>query len=49
MTKKIDLARFILNEEFIFGAPRCIRCGRSLKKGEQIICTSCKNKRRFPI
>lgn len=36
--------RFILNEEFIFGAPRCMRCGRPLKKGEFFICDNCKSK-----
>lgn len=36
--------RFILNEKFIFGAPRCIRCGKVLRKGEYLICTECKIK-----
>ena len=35
--------RFILNEKFIFGAPRCIRCGRNLAKGEIFICNRCKH------
>jgi hypothetical protein len=39
--------RFKLNEDFIFGAPRCIRCGRPLKKGEFMICNSCKLRQRF--
>ncbi len=37
--------RFVLNEKFIFGAPRCIKCGRVLKRGEGIVCDNCK--RRF--
>ena len=40
--------RFKLNEDFIFGAPRCIRCERPLKKGEFMICNSCKSRQRFP-
>lgn len=39
--------RFTLNEEFIFGAPRCIRCGNLLKKHEYLICDECKNKKFF--
>ncbi len=36
--------RFVLNEKFIFGAPRCMRCGRNLEKGELFICRNCKRK-----
>ncbi len=36
--------RFVLNEEFIFGAPRCIRCGRALEKGSLFICARCKSR-----
>ena len=34
--------RFVLNEEFIFGGPRCIRCGKVLTKKERMICNKCK-------
>ena len=44
ITPRGKTERFKLNEKFIFGAPRCIRCGKSLKKGEIFICTICKNK-----
>lgn len=39
--------KFRLNEDFIFGAPRCIRCGKVLKKGEFMICNECKIKARI--
>lgn len=41
--------RFVLNEKFIFGAPRCIKCGRVLSRGEMIVCDNCKRRlgRRF--
>ena len=42
ITPRGKTERFILNEEFIFGAPRCIRCGRVLKEHEILICSKCK-------
>ena len=44
ITPRGKTERFILNEKFIFGGPRCIRCGHVLKKGEVFICDECKNK-----
>lgn len=41
--------RFVLNEEFIFGAPRCMRCGKALKQDEEFICNNCKRKSIFEI
>ena len=35
--------RFVLNEQFIFGAPRCLRCGRLLESGLSFICEVCKS------
>lgn len=36
--------RFLLNEKFIFGASRCMRCGNVLKSGEVFVCNNCKRK-----
>ena len=36
--------KFRLNEKFLFGAPRCIRCGKTLRTGEFMTCDSCKAK-----
>lgn len=37
--------RWILNEEFIFGGKRCIRCSKVMSKKEKgLICEECKNK-----
>ena len=44
IVKRGKTERFFLNEKFIFGAPRCIRCGNVLKKGENIICNNCRLK-----
>lgn len=35
---------YVLNEDLLFGGPRCIRCGNVLKKGEKLICAECKRK-----
>lgn len=43
---KSKTVKFRLNEKFLFGAPRCIRCGRVLKNGEFMTCDSCKSKLR---
>jgi len=40
--KRGKTERFVINEKFIFGAPRCMRCGKVLKKGEMGICDLCK-------
>ncbi len=49
MVKKITprgkTKKFVLNEKFIFGGIRCLRCPRILKSGEFMICDICKNKR----
>ncbi len=42
--KRGKTIRFELNENFIFGAPRCMRCGKPLKKGEEVICNECKKR-----
>ncbi len=41
VVKRGKTQRFRLNEEFIFGAPRCMRCRKVLKDGEDFICRSC--------
>ncbi len=47
-TKKITprgkTQKFKLNEKFIFGAPRCMKCGKNLKLGEFFTCNNCKSK-----
>lgn len=37
--------KFRLNEKFIFGNRRCMRCGKVLRRGELIICNDCKRRR----
>lgn len=37
--------KFRLNEKFIFGNRRCMRCGSTLKKTEVFICNDCKRRR----
>ncbi len=43
---KSKTVKFRLNEKFLFGAPRCIRCGKPLRSGEFMTCDSCKAKLR---
>jgi len=42
ITPRGKTVKFRLNEKFIFGAARCIRCGRVLKVSEYLICSICK-------
>lgn len=36
--------RFTINKKFIFGASRCMRCGKTMNSGEKMICNLCKEK-----
>ena len=47
ITKRGKTKKFVLNEDFIFGAPRCLRCGKVLKSNEMILCNNCKDRRIF--
>ena len=46
ITPRGRTVKFRLNEDFLFGAPRCMSCGCTLKPGEIMICLDCRRKRR---